>query len=102
MSDHKLEAVLWDLDGVIADTGDCHYQAWKNVFAKRGVHFSHEDFIRFFGRRHDTIIWFALGRDISPEELEAVTREKQADYRRRVSRHMKALPGASSAAAFAR
>jgi beta-phosphoglucomutase family hydrolase len=94
MSDHRLEAVLWDLDGVIADTAECHYQAWRGVFGKRGVEFSREDFMRFFGRRHDTIIKFALGKDLPPQEFEAIAAEKQADYRRRVSMNMKALPGA--------
>ena len=94
MSDRKLEAVLWDLDGVIADTADSHYLAWKDVFGKRGVDFSREDFMRFFGRRHDTIIEFALGKDLPPKDFEAVAEAKQADYRRRVSRNLKAMPGA--------
>jgi beta-phosphoglucomutase family hydrolase len=94
MSDPRLEAVVWDLDGVIADTGDSHFQAWLDVFGRRGVQFSHDDFIRFFGRRHDTIIRFAMGRDLSPEEFDAVTEEKQADYRRRVVQNLKALPSA--------
>jgi beta-phosphoglucomutase family hydrolase len=94
MSDRRLEAVLWDLDGVIADTGESHYLAWKGVFAKRGATFSHEDFMRFFGRRHDTIIEFALGKDLPREEFDKVTEEKQADYRRRVVRSLKAMPGA--------
>jgi beta-phosphoglucomutase family hydrolase len=94
MSENRLEAVLWDLDGVIADTGESHYLAWKDVFGQRGVEFSHEDFMRFFGRRHDSIIEFALGGDLPPGEFDAVTEEKQVNYRRRVSRNLKALPGA--------
>ena len=94
MSDHRLEAVLWDLDGVIADTAECHYQAWRDVFGQRGFDFSREDFMRFFGRRHDTIIKFALGKDLPPQEFEVIAAEKQASYRRRVSRNMRALPGA--------
>jgi beta-phosphoglucomutase len=94
MSEGSLEAVIWDLDGVIADTGESHFQAWQDVFGKRGATFSHDDFMRFFGRRHDVIIEFALGKGLSPEEFDAVTEAKQADYRRRVVRDLKALPGA--------
>jgi beta-phosphoglucomutase family hydrolase len=94
MSDHKLEAVLWDLDGVIADTAESHYLAWKDVFGNRGVEFSREDFFRFFGRRHDSIIEFAMGKNLPPDEFDAVTEEKQAGYRRRVVRDLKAMPGA--------
>ncbi len=94
MSDGKLEAVLWDLDGVIADTGDYHYRAWQDVFGQRGVTFTKEDFMRHFGRRHDTIIRFALGDDISREEFDIITREKQENYRRIVADNIKPLPGA--------
>jgi len=94
MSDPRLEAVLWDLDGVIADTADYHYRAWVDVLGKRGVSFSKEDFMRLFGQRHDTIIRFNLGENISPEDFEAITREKQANYRRRVADNIRPLPGA--------
>jgi len=94
MSNARLEAVLWDLDGVIADTADYHYRAWVDIFGKRGVNFSKEDFMRLFGQRHDTIIKFALGENISHEDFEAITREKQANYRRRVADNIKPLPGA--------
>ena len=94
MSENRLEAVLWDLDGVIADTGKYHYLAWTDVFGKWGVNFTEKDFMRHFGRRHDTIIRFALGDGITPAEFDAITEEKQANYRRRVSRDIRALPGA--------
>jgi len=94
MSESKLEAVLWDLDGVIADTGDYHYRAWQDVFGQRGVTFTKEDFMRHFGRRHDTIIRFALGDDVSREEFDTITREKQENYRRLVADNIKPLPGA--------
>jgi beta-phosphoglucomutase family hydrolase len=94
MSKNKLEAVLWDLDGVIADTGEYHYRAWQYVFREKGVTFSKEDFMRHFGQRHDTIIRFALGDGLSTEEFEAVTEKKQREYRRIVAENIKALPGA--------
>jgi beta-phosphoglucomutase family hydrolase len=94
MSDGTLEAVLWDLDGVIADTADYHYRAWRDVFGRRGVEFTRKDFMRYFGQRHDTIIRFALGDNIPPEEFDVVTREKQEKYRQIVSDHIRPLPGA--------
>ena len=94
MSDASLEAVLWDMDGVIADTADYHYRAWQSIFKERGVEFSKADFMRYFGRRHDTIIRFALGDSLSPEEFHAITERKQALYRRLVSQNIIPLPGA--------
>ncbi len=53
-SDKK--AVIWDMDGVIADTAFYHLKAWQEVFLKRGVSFTKEDFKDNFGLRNDTII----------------------------------------------
>lgn len=93
MSDGKLEAVLWDLDGVIADTGDYHYRAWGDIFKEKGVTFTKEDFMRHFGQRHDTIIRFALGNDIPSDEFKVITERKQQEYRRIVAGNIKPLPG---------
>jgi beta-phosphoglucomutase family hydrolase len=94
MSDGRLKAVLWDMDGVIADTVTYHYKAWRAAFAKKGADFTMEEFISYFGQRHDTIIKGTLGEDIPPEEITAINEEKQADYRGRVAGHVRAIPGA--------
>jgi beta-phosphoglucomutase family hydrolase len=94
MSKSRLEAVVWDLDGVIADTAEYHYQAWKDVFKERGVKYSKADFMPFFGRRHDTIIKAVLGDRLPKKELEAITEEKQRNYRRRVADNIRSMPGA--------
>jgi beta-phosphoglucomutase len=92
MSKSRLEAVVWDLDGVIADTAAYHYLAWRDVFKERGVVYTKEKFMPYFGRRHDTIIKSVLG-DVPPEELDAITEEKQRNYRRRVADNIRAMPG---------
>ena len=94
MSEAHLEAVLWDMDGVIADTADYHYRAWHDVFQERGVEFSKPDFMQYFGRRHDTIIRGVLGDSLSTEEFHALSEKKQALYRRLVSQNVIPLPGA--------
>lgn len=94
MSEAKFEAVLWDMDGVIADTGSYHCRAWQEVFGKRRVNFTEEDFRRHFGQRNDTIIRETMGDNISPEELDIIAGEKEETYRRLVADNIKSLPGA--------
>ncbi len=94
MSEGKLEAVLWDLDGVIADTGSYHCRAWQDVFGKRGVNFTEDDFKRYFGQRNDTIIRSTLGESISPEELDIIASEKEETLRRLIASNVRPLPGA--------
>jgi beta-phosphoglucomutase len=33
------KAVIFDLDGVIVTTDDCHYRAWKRLADEEGIHF---------------------------------------------------------------
>ncbi len=88
------KAVIWDMDGVIADTAPYHLNAWQQVFKKRGVSFTEEDFKRNFGQRNDTIIRNNLGEDISPSEISAIAWEKEESFRRVVEQNIKPLPGA--------
>jgi len=90
----KIKAVIWDMDGVIADTAPYHLKAWQEVFQKRGVKFTEEDFRCHFGQRNDTIIRAALGEGISQSEIDVIASEKEENYRQRVRQNIRPLPGA--------
>ena len=91
---NKTKAVIWDMDGVIADTAPYHLRAWQEVFQKKGINFTEGDFKRNFGQRNDTIIRNTLGKDISPSEIDVIAAEKEEDFRQRVKNDIKPLPGA--------
>ncbi len=90
----KTKAVIWDMDGIIADTAPYHLKAWQEVFQKRGVEFTEEDFRHYFGQRNDTIIRATLGESVSPSEIDVIASEKEANYRQRVRHNIRPLPGA--------
>ena len=90
----KDKAVIWDMDGVVADTAPYHFKAWQRVFKKRGVEFTEADFRRNFGRRNDTIIRDILGESLSQSEVDAIVSEKEEGFRHRVRHNIKPLPGA--------
>lgn len=94
MSENKLEAVLWDMDGVIADTGAYHLQAWQVVFSERGLNYSDEEFRRNFGQRNDTIIKKVTGGSLPQSEVEAIATKKEEVYRQKIARNIMPLPGA--------
>ena len=94
MSRSSTKAVIWDMDGVIADTAPYHLKAWQEVLHKRGVNFTEEDFRHCFGQRNDTIIRNALGKEVAQEEINAIAREKEAGFRQKVKQNIKPLPGA--------
>ncbi|MFC2059943.1 HAD family hydrolase [Chloroflexota bacterium] len=90
----KAVAVIWDMDGVIADTAPYHFEAWQEVFQKRGVKFTRDDFRHVFGQRNDTIIRNTLGEAASKEGIDNIAGEKERNYRQRVRQNIKPLPGA--------
>ncbi len=92
MAEARLEAVIWDMDGVIVDSGPYHFKSWQYVFHKRGARFSESDFRSVFGQRNDTIIGKTLS-DISPEEVRIVAAEKEDKFREVVAGHVRAFPG---------
>jgi beta-phosphoglucomutase family hydrolase len=87
-------AVIWDMDGVIADTAPFHLKAWQKAFRARGFEVTEEDFKRNFGQRNDTIIRNLLGRDASSNEIETITEEKENAFRSSAAGKIEALPGA--------
>jgi len=86
-------AVIWDLDGVIADTAPYHSLAWQWVFRQRGLDFTDEDFQASFGLRNDSIIRRFLGEGVSHEEIEVIAEDKEVNFRRRIGHNVKPLPG---------
>ena len=87
------KTVLWDLDGVIADSGSYHFAAWQETFARRGVRFTQEEFIKLFGARNDFIIRNIMGEKVCEEDIETIIAEKETDFRRRIKGNIKLLPG---------
>lgn len=93
MVDTRVLAVLWDLDGVIVDSGPYHLKSWEAVFSKLGVIFTAEDFRAVFGMRSVEIIRRFLGLATTDSEVETVYREKEEIYRSLVKGNIRALPG---------
>jgi beta-phosphoglucomutase family hydrolase len=94
MGTNRFEAVLWDMDGVIADTGPYHLMAWQEVFQKRGLNYSDDDFKRNFGKRNDKIVQIVTGGSLSSTEVDAIVVEKETTFRQNIAANLESLPGA--------
>ncbi len=89
-----VRAILWDLDGVLVNSMEFHYQAYQEVLASRGKELSREEYLReLIGLRNYVILRRVLG-DLSDEEVEALAERKEEAFRRPVAGQVKALPGA--------
>jgi len=87
-------AVLWDLDGTIADSKEFHWRAWRETMAAAGAPITYERFLQSFGQRNDAILGAWLpGADAA--RIERLGDEKEAHFRRLVAEGpLHPLPGA--------
>jgi kojibiose phosphorylase len=77
----QLEAIIFDLDGVLTDTANYHYQAWKRLADEMGAVFDWElnHQLRGVSRRQSIEIIFK-DRDLSEDEIRAGMARKNGYY----------------------
>ena len=83
-----IQAILFDLDGVLVDTDALHYQAWKELADRLSIPFTPEQGNRCRGiSRMDSleIVLEGAGTCYTQEEKEAFAREKNARYQAMLS-----------------
>ncbi|HIQ06147.1 MAG TPA: beta-phosphoglucomutase, partial [Anaerolineae bacterium] len=90
-------AFIFDLDGVLTDTAQYHYLAWKQLADEEGIPFTREDneALRGVSRRRSLELLLA-GRPVTEEQAEEMMARKNRYYREMLSQLSPAdlLPGA--------
>ncbi|ACZ41793.1 HAD-superfamily hydrolase, subfamily IA, variant 3 [Thermobaculum terrenum ATCC BAA-798] len=86
-------AVLWDLDGVLVDSRQFHYESWLYVAHPRSVEISYQDFLPTFGMRNPDAIRVLFG-DLPEEEINRIAEDKERYFRKSIRGRIKPLPGA--------
>ena len=75
----RLKAIIFDLDGVLTDTSEYHYRAWKRLADEEGIPFTQQEndkHLRGVGRRESLMYIHARtkgtpktdSRDDGPQE----------------------------------
>lgn len=86
--------VIFDLDGVLVDTGWAHKQSWYNLAEKEGFRMTDEFFYSTFGMQNYQIIPMLLGRELPPDEVNRLSEWKEQRYRELVADHLTLSEGA--------
>jgi len=76
------KAIIFDLDGVLTDTSEYHYQAWKNLADDEGIPFTREEndtYLRGVGRR-DSLLYLLKGRSVSEAQMQEMMNRKNRYY----------------------
>jgi beta-phosphoglucomutase len=92
-------AVIFDVDGVLVDSYEAHFQSWLALARESGFDFTREQFAETFGRTSRDIIRHFWGDAVSEDEIEPMDERKEALYRDIVRQDFPAMPGADDAIA---
>ena len=85
--------VIFDLDGVLVDTGWAHRQSWLDLAEKEGFDISDEFFRKTFGMQSSEILAELLGTDLPEEKVRGMAQWKEARYREIVADKLKPANG---------
>ncbi len=88
--------VIFDLDGVLVDTGWAHKQSWYNLAEKEGFSMTDEFFYSTFGMQNYQIIPMLLGRDAALDEVNRLSDWKEQRYREIIAEKLVSAEGAKS------
>ncbi len=76
------KAILFDLDGVLTDTCEYHYQAWKHLADDEGIPFTKEEndaHLRGVSRR-DSLMYIIRGKHYSEDQIQEMMDRKNRYY----------------------
>ena len=89
---NSIQAVIWDLDGVIIDSAQEHRLAWQRLAREEGVPFTDTDFWATFGKRNDDIIAIQWG-PLPPQQVKLLADRKENYFRELIRKTAAPLPG---------
>ena len=75
-------AVLWDLDGTLADSEEYHWLSWRDAMRAEGVELTYDRFLASFGQRNDRILGAWLGEAADATRIRRIGDWKEGEYRR--------------------
>jgi beta-phosphoglucomutase len=76
-----IKAFIFDLDGVITDTAEYHFRAWKRMADEDGLPFTREDNEALRGvSRRDSLLLILKGQPRSEAEMQALMARKNGYY----------------------
>ena len=79
----KTSAVIFDLDGVLTDTAEFHYIAWKAIANKLGIEFNQEDNEKLKGVDRENSLKYIIDKGdikIDTEQFEQLLVKKNEHY----------------------
>jgi beta-phosphoglucomutase len=85
-NEKKIKAFIFDLDGVLTDTSELHYQAWKRLADEEGIAFTRQDNEKLRGVSRRKSLELLLGdRKLAEEKMKELMDRKNSYYQESIS-----------------
>jgi len=91
-------AVIFDLDGVLTDTAEFHYRAWRRLADEEGLFFNRQENEQLRGvSRRASLELILKGKVVPEEKMQQLMERKNSYYREQIKKISKhdLLPGAA-------
>ena len=85
--------VIWDMDGVLVDTGELHYQTWNEILPSYGIPFSRQRFRLTFGMNNQGFLEYMAGKKLDPGFVREIANRKESRFRELINGSIQPLPG---------
>lgn len=89
----QIQAVIFDMDGVLVDSKPFHRQSWESFCADQGYTLSDEEFEKIFGRRCEDNIRALFGSRYSADEIATFGREIDRRFCSLIAGHILPIRG---------
>ena len=86
-------AILWDMDGVLADTSQLHFETWERILTEQDIPFDKQKFHLIYGLRNQDLLPFLTGKSMEPKWMEWIANQKELAFRQALPGQLSLLPG---------
>ncbi|MFW9826042.1 MAG: HAD family hydrolase [Candidatus Thorarchaeota archaeon] len=91
--DYSKFCVIFDMDGVLADTSSIHFESWVKLAEEIGITFTKSFFERTFGQQSPSIVRELVGQEADELLIRNWANLKEYYYRDMVKGKLRPLPG---------
>ena len=85
--------VIFDMDGVLVDSAQAHFESWRRLGQEQGIPVTRERFAATFGRQNRDIIPELFG-EVSADRIARLSERKEVLYRISILGQVPAVEGA--------
>jgi len=87
------KAILWDMDGVLADTSPLHFATWELVLNEQSIPFDRQKFHKIYGLKNHDLLPYLTGKPMEPKWVERIAAQKELAFRQKLPGNLLPLPG---------